>query len=339
MSFRRITETKELTEQNPVTIIYHADCIDGFGSAYAAWCAFGDQANYCPMHHGETWDDAKISGADVYILDFSFAPEKLDTIAALAHSVTQLDHHLSAQQAWVGKLQATDNGYETYECSERRLKVSFNLNISGAHFAWDYFHPSKPLPLLLQHIEDQDIWKFVIPGTREFCLALRLLPFDFTVWHQLVADTPSITSPRYVAMLSEGGAIYTYMQQEINGLANSRLRMPAQLRGEPVDALQAIRHDQAVISENDLSWLAVTGIAINTNAMFASELGNQLAEQSGTFALIWQLAGDGEVKASLRSKGSFDVAAIAARYDGGGHRNAAGFRMSLNKFMTEVLRS
>ena len=68
------------------------------------------------MHHGETWDDAKISGADVYILDFSF-PQKSSTQSSLAHSVTQLDHRLSAQQAWVGKLQATDNGYETTDAA------------------------------------------------------------------------------------------------------------------------------------------------------------------------------------------------------------------------------
>jgi nanoRNase/pAp phosphatase (c-di-AMP/oligoRNAs hydrolase) len=140
-------------------------------------------------------------------------------------------------------------------------------------------------------------------------------------------------------MINQGAAINDYMQQEINALANSHLRMPAHLRGDPVDAMQALRHGQAVISDGTLNWLAVSGIAINANGLFASELGNQLAEQSGTFALIWQLAGDGEVKASLRSKGNFDVAAIAARYGGGGHRNAAGFRLPAAQFMAEVLQA
>jgi nanoRNase/pAp phosphatase (c-di-AMP/oligoRNAs hydrolase) len=53
--------------------------------------------------------------------------------------------------------------------------------------------------------------------------------------------------------------------------------------------------------------------------------------------LVWQLADDGEAKVSLRSQGSLDVAAIAVRYGGGGHRNAAGFRMPLKSFMQEVL--
>jgi len=39
----------------------------------------------------------------------------------------------------------------------------------------------------------------------------------------------------------------------------------------------------------------------------------------------------------LRSKGDFDVAAIAQRYGGGGHRNAAGFRLPAGQFFTEIL--
>jgi len=37
---------------------------------------------------------------------------------------------------------------------------------------------------------------------------------------------------------------------------------------------------------------------------------------------------DGQVKVSLRGKGDVDVSAIAAKFGGGGHRNAAGFTMA-----------
>ena len=83
-------------------------------------------------------------------------------------------------------------------------------------------------------------------------------------------------------MLSEGGAIYTYMQpQEINGLC-SRLRMPAQLRGEPVDALQTIRHqsNSRYFRKRPIAGLLLQASPSTPTPMFASELGNQLAEQS-----------------------------------------------------------
>lgn len=326
-----------MAQHKPVTIIYHADCIDGFGAAYAAWCIFGAVANYQPIHHGQPWETAKIADHDVYILDFSFPPPTLVTMAGVAHSVTQIDHHVSARQPWADKLQAGADGNATYRDPALPLSVIFNLEKSGARLAWEYFQPEQPTPLALRHIEDQDLWRFALPGSRAFCRALRLQAFDFDVWHDLVTQTASSEAPRYREMLEHGAAIESYFKKETAEFANSRLRMPADLRGEPIDALQAQRHGQTVIAEGDSAWLAVRGIAINANALFASELGHLLAEQSHTFGLIWQLSGDGEIKASLRSQGDFDVAAIAARYGGGGHRNAAGFRMAPGQFMAEVL--
>lgn len=318
-------------------IIYHADCLDGFGAAYAAWRHFGDAAEYLPMHHGQPCEMGKIAGQDVFILDFSFPPEVLQEFAATAKSVTQIDHHLSARKAWSGLLQAGANGRQSYQHPELPLQVIFDLDKSGARLAWEHFHPSAALPLVLAHVEDMDMWRFALPGTRAFCRALRQQPFEFSNWDEILQATADNNTARYRSLLEQGVAIESFFTNEIERLANSALRMPARLRGEPVDALQAVRHDQPTLSDGEQSWLAVSGIAINANALFASELGNRLAEQSGSFGLIWQLAGDGEAKVSLRSKGDFDVAAIAQRYGGGGHRNAAGFRLPAGQFFTEIL--
>lgn len=326
-----------LANCQPVTVLYHADCIDGFGAAYAAWCHFGDTANYHPIHHGEPWENTKITGHEVFILDFSFPPATLEAIARLAIAVTQIDHHLSAYRLWADRLQINETGLAAHTHATLPLTVMFDLEKSGATLAWEYFQPNLPTPLLLRHIEDQDLWRFALPGTRAFCHNLRLRHFDFALWHEFVRQTPDTKAPAYREMLDHGEAIERYLQNEIEGLADSPLRMPAQLRGEPIDALQALRHGQPIITEGEQAWLSLGGIAINANALFASGLGHQLAEQSGTFGLIWQLSGDGEIKVSLRSKGEFDVASIAARYGGGGHRNAAGFRMTPAKFMAEVI--
>lgn len=320
-----------------VTVLYHADCIDGFGSAYAAWRRFGGNAAYRPLHHGEAWEIAEIANHDVFILDFSFPPETLEAIASSAKSVTQIDHHASALQAWKGKLASRDDGLFTHTHPKLPLTVIFDLEKSGARLAWEHFQPVQPVPPTLLHIEDQDLWRFALPGTRAFCRALRLLPFDFPIWDALVEQTPTTNTARYREMLEQGETIEAFFRKEVDRLANSQLQMPAVLRGEPVDALQALRHGQSTIIDGDLAWLTIKGVAINANVLFASELGNLLAEQSGSFALVWQMAANSEVKASLRSKGDFDVASIAVRYGGGGHRNAAGFRMPMKRFVSEVL--
>jgi hypothetical protein len=323
----------------PVTVMYHADCLDGFGAAYAAWRRFGDAATYRPMHHGEAWTMADLAGHEVFILDFSFPPEKLEEMATIAASVTQIDHHASALKAWGNRLLANERGEHSCRHPSLPLNIFFDLDKSGARLAWEHFHPEAPLPLALRHIEEQDLWRFTLAGTRPFCRALRLIPFDFAAWHQLVIETPDEATPRYRETIIQGTAIEQFFLREIEHLAQSHLRTPACVRGEPVDALQAQRHGQAILTDGDLAWLSIPGIAINANALFASELGNSLAEQSGTYGLIWQFSGDGEVKASLRSKGkTLDVSVIATRYGGGGHPNAAGFRMPAEQFFSEVLK-
>lgn len=318
------------------TIIHHADCIDGFGAAYAAWRQFGDTAVYRPLHHGENIPLAEIAGHDVFILDFSLSPAELEAMASHTASLTQIDHHASARSAWHGRLQRRPDGSEVFSHPELPLHLTFDLHKSGARLAWEHFHPEQPLPLLLQHIEDQDLWRFALEGTSRLCRALRLEPFDFTTWDALVNQTPGTDAPRYRELLHVGSAIEQFCRAETERLAGSRLRMRARLRGEAIDPLQAVRHGQIVLSDGENAWQAVDAVAINASALFASELGHQLAEQ-GEIGLIWQLAEDGEAKVSLRSRGQRDVAAIAMRYGGGGHRNAAGFRMPLKRFMQEVL--
>jgi phosphoesterase RecJ-like protein len=39
---------------------------------------------------------------------------------------------------------------------------------------------------------------------------------------------------------------------------------------------------------------------------------------------VFRLEPDGQIKVSFRSKGRVDVAALASRFGGGGHRNASG---------------
>lgn len=320
-----------------VTVLYHADCPDGFGTAFAAWLRFGNQAAYRPMHHGQPWEMAEIAGHVVYILDFSFPPAQLETMASIAASVIQIDHHASARQPWASRLTKAADGRESFDYSGLPLTVIFDLEKSGARLAWEYFHPARAVPLLVRHVEDIDLWRFALPGTRAFSRSLRLRPFAFAVWDELMRRMPNADSPEYQAFIAEGEAIERFFQTEIARLAQSPLVMPARLRGEPLDPLQARRHGLPAISDGEHDWRAIDGLAINASALFASELANRLAEQSNSFGLVWQLGADGEAKVSLRAAGKVDVADIAARYGGGGHPNAAGFRLPFARFANEIL--
>lgn len=319
------------------TIYFHADCLDGFGAAWAAWRRFGDAARYRPLHHGDDWREEDVADQDVYILDFAFPPTSLEAIARQARSTTQLDHHATARSPWVEHLQNLGDDGEIHVNEALGLRVVFNLDQSGATLAWRHFHPDQPIPLLLRHVEDIDLWRFALPDTRPFCRALHLEPFAFEHWNQLADHLHTPASPAYPGFLQRGQAIEDFLQAEIKRLALSPNVIPAQLRGNPIDPLQALRHGQSTICDGETHWLRVDALAINANALFASELGHQLALRAGGIALIWHLAPQGIVRASLRSLPGIDAGLIASHYGGGGHPGAAGFRMPVENFLKEVL--
>lgn len=304
------------------TVYFHADCLDGFGAAWSAWRKFGATARYRPLHHGQSWHEDEVADADVFVLDFSFPPSELARMAALARSVHQIDHHVSARDDWRGRLApVAGDGREEYCDAGLRLAVSFDLDKSGARLAWEHFHPGEDVPLAIAHIEDQDLWRFRLEGTRAFCRALRLRPFDFDVWND-VAASADMRGAAYRALCAEGEAIERFLDVEVGRLAASAHIMPVTLQSPATGGMPPPPS---------------AGLALNANTLFASELGHRLAVQSGSYGLVWQLGGDGLVRASLRACGQVDVAALAAHYGGGGHRNAAGFRMPWHRFAREVL--
>ena len=319
------------------TIYYHADCLDGFGAAYAAWRRFGDSALYRPMHHGDAWAAEDVAAREVFILDFSFPVDELRAMAGLARSVRVIDHHISARRPWADRLPAAATGLACHTEPDLPLTVAFDLDKSGARLAWEHFQPDVPLPPAIAHIEDRDLWRFAIAGTQAFCRALQLQPFDFARWDALIAGTASPETPGYRRMLADGEAIERFFILEVERLADSKLVMPAVLPGDPIDPLQALRHGQPSLDDGERSWRRIDGLAINANALFASELGHRLAQRSGSFGLIWHLAANGEIRASLRADGKVNVATLAEHFGGGGHANAAGFRLPANRFFKEVL--
>jgi len=70
--------------------------------------------------------------------------------------------------------------------------------------------------------------------------------------------------------------------------------------------------------------------AINCPRYFADDIGHTLAAKTRSFSLSWNEFG-GIIHVSLRSDGKVDVAKIAKKYGGGGHRQASGFSFEAGK--------
>lgn len=154
-----------------IYILYHGNCYDGFGAAFAAWKRMGHLGvKYIPVSYGfppPDMPDAK----KIYILDFSYLATTLFDLSSTA-DVVLIDHHKTAEADLGGLI----------ECGDRpNLRVFFDMTKSGALMAWEYFHTTPP-PMLIQHISDRDLWKFELPGSREIHKALVSYPMDFELW-------------------------------------------------------------------------------------------------------------------------------------------------------------
>jgi hypothetical protein len=195
-----------------VLVLYHADCPDGFAAALAAWLRFGAAARYLPCDYGRP--APAVDGAHVYILDFSFDPQVLQTMARSAASITLLDHHASARSRLAGL---------TLACPHC---LHVDLSRSGAVLAWRHFHPERPLPRLYRMVQARDLWRWDEPQARDFLAWLDTLPWEFERWAQVLAWRPE--------QLEEAIAQGATMNVKFDALcqAIAREAVPVRLAGE-----------------------------------------------------------------------------------------------------------
>ena len=73
------------------------------------------------------------------------------------------------------------------------------------------------------------------------------------------------------------------------------------------------------------------GLMLNAPGVFHSLLGEMLSKRSGSFALLWSAGKGGVVKVGLRSQRGFDCIPLAESMGGGGHAQACGFRMGIDR--------
>ena len=81
----------------PDICCYHAGCLDGQGSAWAAWRRWGDTVQYLPCSYGEPAPVDAVMGKNVLVADFSWKRPDMEILGAAAASIVVLDHHRSAQ--------------------------------------------------------------------------------------------------------------------------------------------------------------------------------------------------------------------------------------------------
>ena len=170
--------------------------------------------------------------------------------------------------------------------------ATFDMSKSGAVMAWEYFRPNEAAPRMFELIQDRDLWRWEFGDeTRRFAAYLQTVESSIPSYHGVLCGD-------MMSMLEAGRILLTAQDQNVNRLCGNAY------------------------------WVEMGGhrfIAANA-PILQSEVGNALlgkfpeAPFAAAFAQV-----DGAQRWSLRGRGDFDVAEVAAKFGGGGHKSAAGF--------------
>ncbi|NNL66832.1 MAG: hypothetical protein HKP30_11350 [Myxococcales bacterium] len=276
---------------------YHAGCPDGFGAAWAVWRAWGDDARYKPIGHDEVIDVAACEGAHVAFVDIFTRTSTLRELGDTAAHVVVLDHHVTSRDRFHSD---PDLHFELRDAGHR---VHFDLGHSGAVLAWHHFHETEP-PALLAYVEDQDLWNWKLPHSEEVNAAIGSHPRTFDAWEGL-ASRP------IESLVREGEPLVRSARIEVARAV--RKAHPITVKGMRVEGVNSTAHRSAI------------GHALSERGAYDRPWG-----------CVYRVSGV-RVDATLYSIGDFDVSAIAVSLGGGGHRNAAGFSVSLSTWLAEFL--
>ncbi len=293
-------DPSEAMSEHPIHVIFHAGCPDG---RTAAWLLTKVLPGGIVLHAHAHGDAApRIDGGDVWIVDIAFSPAQLLAWAELADRVIVLDHHLTAAERLAEMNEPLDRTLARIVRPDwRGLTVSIEMAHSGAGLAAlaaTALQPGTTIPEFVHDIEDRDLWRWARPGSREVCAA-----FD-----ELVGLCDDVDGLDHVAALHRdelvtiGTPIVAALDATVEELCAG---------AELVDVAGSLVPLAKVPEKRMGSLVGARLLALHPAAPFS---GYWIAEPDTPLIQVGLRSDDARV----------DVAHVAARFGGGGHRNAAG---------------
>jgi uncharacterized protein len=304
-------------------IVYHqikigTDCPDGIAAAWAIAqnnpeFKFRDPYSYLI---GAVYGDPVTLPKDaskVFIVDFSLPMDSLIEWTNQGIEVKLIDHHKTAAEM----LGNVGDFSQAFHRQIGRLSMDFDLHHSAAVMAWAQADPDaiQPVPEVLKYVEDRDLWAWKLPYSREVNEAIGHhrwkaqskgeLWSKFARWGQMSRD-------ELIADLSPlGERLLAPKRARIAELAETAYSI--EYAGHRVKALvlDASGNDNRLIS--DLSEKLYTTHDVEFTMLLSSDF-----------------------KLSFRSNrhnpgGGYDVSKLAVALMGGGHQNAAGASIDIDR--------
>jgi len=181
----------------------------------------------------------------------------------------------------------------------------FDMERSGAMMAWNHYHPDHRPSDLVVHVQDRDLWQFKREQTRAFQANLFSFEYTFNNWDYV--NSLCVDDCSYHQFVAEGEAIERKHFKDVKELIRSA-------------------GHRSIVAGVDVPTL-------NCPYFFSSDAGHIMAEGE-PFAACYYDTAENRIYSLRSHPDGTDVSLIAAKFGGGGHKNAAGFRVPLAELHT-----
>lgn len=268
-------------------VIYHKACRDGFAAAWCVWHAHGrGLVPRLPKFlalHPQSSPPSAASGKRVLVLDMAFPRDKMDRLLSDAARVMVIDHH-EGNRAVVESLPA--------DC---RI---FDTSRAACILTWQYLFGMtlEEPPQFLQYVEDRDLYRHSLPGSREFSEYFRVLPMDFARYDKIHEEGATA-----IDVVINCGRIVLEVHDHYLELQNKKF-ISRPWRGHRV--------------------------ALINNTYLSSDVANRILDRNPRVDIVvcwfWD-HGQRLCVCSVRSREGVDSLALSATHGGSGHERASGF--------------
>jgi uncharacterized protein len=273
-------------------VIYHANCMDGMAAAMAAQWILEDSAEYHAANHYDTEFPIVEAPTRIFFLDFVYKPDIMANYASIPGiDLIILDHHKDA--------------YEQLRSIPEINLMYCDSSQSGAGLAWQYFHGIAPMPKMLRHIQDRDLWQFNIPGTKEVAAYIK-------------AHKPECIEDMTMLVFENMSHVYETGKELLLLQAVQIEETLKNARGVTID----------IIGPDSPQSFPVTITMINTMGSLISDTGDAWLQKSGENMVLLYYDNKYRRVFSVRAAKNYNGLFIAKAFGGGGHPGACGFSVS-----------
>ena len=287
-----------------IVCLYHGNCSDGHASA-AIVKMYYSQPQY--EQYNFFLIPGEYSNNDILEQVMAHTPTEL-IIVDFSFKEHEMDDLVQFHNTSVMNVTWIDHHLSAskYPAWNSLLKGIRSLEKSGCELTWQYFYPQQEPPEIIKLIGDHDTWKFQYGDrTRYLSAAFQENPphpiHDYDFWKSTLSNE----------------SIESYIEQ-----------------GKSIKSLIDIQVKKSYNTGINMLWHGYKTRCMNSGVNI-SDTGNYAVQNGYDIGMVWSVRGD-RVVVSLRSQLDTDVSELAKKYNGGGHKNAAAFNMSISEFFKEI---